>query len=171
MKEQSQLKSTPITLTPIHSTLEPTPEKASDCLQSPSSAHLLESPTEPKEHRTPTMSTTCFDSTTVIPNLSTCLDISYEERDYIPGVKFTQTSDDQECGWTPVKKRRVRSSARKVESESDSDVDVSCSRLVQYEEHDGISGLKIFRRGPPTWTPIKPTSPVASRTRSKTTNI
>ena len=51
------------------------------------------------------------------------------------------------------------------------DVDVSCSRLVQYEEHDGIPGLKIFRRGPPTWTPIKHTSPVASRTRSKTTNV
>ena len=56
----------------------------------------------------------------------------------------------------------ARSSARKVEkeiSESDVDVDVSCSRLVPYEEHDGIPGLTIFRRGPPTW---KPTSPVAS---------
>ena len=70
-----------------------------------------------------------------------------------------------------MKKRRARSSATKVEkeiSESDSDVDVSCSRLVQYEEHDGIPGLKIFRRGPPTW---KPTSPVASRTRSTTTSV
>ena len=58
-------------------------------------------------------------------------------------------------------------------SDSDgSEVDVSCSRLVRYEERDKTPGLTIFRRGPATWIPIKAAKvePIAARTRSKTLN-
>ena len=51
-------------------------------------------------------------------------------------------------------------------------VDVSCSRLVRYEERDKTPGLAIFRRGPATWVPIQAAKqePITARTRSKTLN-
>ena len=47
-------------------------------------------------------------------------------------------------------------------------VDVSCSRLVRYEERDKTPGLAIFRRGPATWVPIQAAKqePIAARTTS-----
>ena len=58
-----------------------------------------------------------------------------------------------------------------MSSESDGEVNVSCSRKVEYEKRDGIPGLNIYRKGPPIWTPIQATTvvePIAARTRSKT---
>ena len=72
--------------------------------------------------------------------------------------------------------QKEKEGQKKIESsESDSDgsvVDVSCSRLVRYEERDKTPGLTIFCRGPATWVPIKADKqePVAARTRSKTLN-
>ena len=71
-----------------------------------------------------------------------------------------------------VRKKR-RHASESSESDSDgSEVDVSCSRLVKYEECDGTPGLAVFRRGPATWILIKATKPeqIAARTRSKTSN-
>ena len=79
--------------------------------------------------------------------------------------------------WTPVirRKRKTLKLHRTSESESsgsDSEVDVSCSRKVEYEKCDGIPGLNVYRRGPAIWTPIQATTksvePIAARTRSKT---
>jgi hypothetical protein len=81
--------------------------------------------------------------------------------------------------WTPVVRRKRKPRERRHESsdhsDSDSDgseVDVSCSRLVRYEERDQTPGLTVFRRGPATWIPIKAAKiePIAARTRSKTLN-
>ena len=72
-------------------------------------------------------------------------------------------------GPSPVVKRKRKATRvnRSSESESSSsEVDVSCSRKVEYEKREGIPGLKIYRRGPATWTPIR-AEPAASRTRSK----
>ena len=84
-----------------------------------------------------------------------------------------KTRDGRE-EWTPVvrKKRKAR---RRESTENDSDgseVDVSCSRLVRYEERDDTPGLTVFRRGPATSIPIKAAKPepIAARTRSKTLN-
>ena len=44
-------------------------------------------------------------------------------------------------------------------------------RLVEFEKREGTPGLVIYRRGPPTWTPIGSAAkigPIASRIRSKT---
>ena len=62
-----------------------------------------------------------------------------------------------------TKKYRERESS----SASGSEVDVSCARVV--EKHKGTPGLKVSRRGPDTWIPIKAAKPepVAFRTRSK----
>jgi hypothetical protein len=74
-----------------------------------------------------------------------------------------------------VRKRRIRKGRTGGSSDSESDasgseVDVSCSRLVEFEKREGTPGLMIYRRGPPTWTPIRSAKmePIASRTRSKT---
>ena len=77
--------------------------------------------------------------------------------------------------WTPVIRKKRKARRRCESSESDSDgsiVDVSCSRLVRYEERDKTPGLAIFRRGPTIWVPIKAAKqePIAARTRSKTLN-
>ena len=58
-----------------------------------------------------------------------------------------------------------------VDSSSDtsgSELDVSCSRMVQYSLREGVPGVSIHRRNV-VWEPIVP-SPVATRTRSKTKN-
>ena len=147
------------------------------------------SPIEARHHQcsdsTPTASTlpspeSCMlpptsESAHKSPDLTKCLDIVYERRECVPGVSY-RTEDGE--GWTPViKKRRTRrrKSSRTSESgsdESDSEIDVSCSRLVKYEKREGSPGLVIYRRGPATWTLIrsaKKTGPIASSTRSKTT--
>ena len=50
---------------------------------------------------------------------------------------------------------------------SSSDLDVSCSRQIDYTIRDGVPGLTVYRRNPnPKWSPIAP-SPIASRTRTK----
>ena len=108
------------------------------------------------------------------PNLLKCLDVTYERREQGPGVSY-KTKDGKE-EWTPVvrKKRKARKRCESSESDSDgSKVDVSCSRLVRYEERDETPGLTVFRRGPATWIPIKAAKPkpIATRTRSKTLNI
>ena len=90
----------------------------------------------------------------------------------MPGVSYKSVDGKDE--WTPVirRKRKTVKFYRTSESESsgsDSEVDVSCSRKVEYEKRDGIPGLNIYRRGPAIWTPIQAaTEPIAARTRSKT---
>ena len=64
--------------------------------------------------------------------------------------------------WTPVVKRKRKATRVKRSSESESsssEVDVSCSRKVKYEKHEGIPGLKIYHSGPATWTCLLYTSP------------
>ena len=102
------------------------------------------------------------------PDLFKCQDILYESRNSIPGVSYTTPDGKDE--WTPVKRRRKmrrRSIERESSSASGSEVDVSCARVV--EKHKGTPGLKVSRRGPDTWIPIKAAKPepVAFRTRSK----
>ena len=79
------------------------------------------------------------------PDLSKCLNIEYENRDFVPGVSY-RTLDGE--GWTPVvKKKRIRLRWRtsgSSYSESDgsgNEVDVSCSRLVEFEKREGTPGL------------------------------
>ena len=59
-------------------------------------------------------------------------------KDGVPGMKFTVDGSD---GWTPVRKRRCRPKSKmRASSDSEgssSDVDVSCSRLVEYSVRDG----------------------------------
>ena len=99
-------------------------------------------------------------------DLTNCDSVAYEMKDGVPGMKFTVDGSD---GWTPVRKRRCRPKSKmRISSDSEgssSDVDVSCSRLVEYSVRDGVPGLTVFRRNA-TWTPVEP-SPVASRLRTK----
>ena len=88
-------------------------------------------------------------STTARSDLFKCQDILYESRNSIPGVSYTTPDGKDE--WTPVKRRR--SIERESSSASGSEVDVSCARVV--EKHKGTPGLKVSRRGPDTWIPIK----------------
>ena len=105
---------------------------------------------------------------TQVPNLSECEDVQYESRNYVPRVSYKTLEGEEQ--WTPVIKRKGRVKVRRSDeidpgsdsSDNGSDVDVSCSRLVEYEKREGVPGLKIYRRGPATWTPV------ALRTRSKT---
>ena len=101
----------------------------------------------------------------------------FEMHDHHPGVKYSLNGEEK---WTPVKKRRCKkrnqlnvtvtnSSFDDDSSSSSSELDVSCSRLVQYSEHDGTPGLSIHRRNI-VWTPIAP-NPIASRTRSRTKSL
>ena len=104
------------------------------------------------------------DSACTVPNLSDCEDVKYESRDYTPGVSYKTLEGTEQ--WTPVV-RRKRTKPKVSEEDSDSDssgseVDVSCSRLVEFHKKDGVPGLNIYRRGPTVWTPI------ALRTRSRT---
>ena len=67
---------------------------------------------------------------------------------------------DGEEGWTPVIRRkrktvRLRRISESEISTSGSEVDVSCSRKVEYEKRNEIPGLNIYRRGPFEWTPIQ----------------
>ena len=98
-------------------------------------------------------------------DLTTCENVVYEKRDEVPGVKYTLNGSET---WTPVvKRKRRRSSTSSTGADSSSsELDVSCSRKVQYQECNGAPGLSIHRRNV-KWTPVVP-SPVASRTRSRT---
>ena len=97
-------------------------------------------------------------------DLTTCENVVYEKRDEVPGVKYTLNGSET---WTPVvKRKRRRSSTSSTGDSSSSELDVSCSRKVQYQERNGAPGLSIHRRNV-KWTPVVP-SPVASRTRSRT---
>ena len=63
-----------------------------------------------------------------------------EYRDCVPGVSYKSADGRDE--WTPVTRRK--SAMKNLEgesSESDSEVDESCSRKVEYEKHDGVPGL------------------------------
>ena len=110
-------------------------------------------------------------SSSLVPNLSKCQDVRYECHDCVPGASYKSADGRDE--WTPVIRRKRRSAMKNLESESsesDSEVDVSCSRKVEYEKRDGIPGLSIYRRGPAKWTPIlarRCEEPIAARTRSK----
>ena len=140
---------------------------------SPNSLKCQTSPKTSTATLSPSESTTTSPScdSPQVPNLLTCLDVAYESREQVSGVSY-RTQDGKE-EWTPVVKRKRKIRMRGSQSDSDeSEVDVSCSRLVQYEEREGLPGLRTCRMGPATWTPIKPAKPepVASRTRSKTLN-
>ena len=68
-------------------------------------------------------------------------------------------SVDGEERWMPVIRRKRKSVMLHISSESEisrsgSEVDVSCSRKVEYEKCNEIPGLNIYRRGPVKWTPI-----------------
>ena len=93
-------------------------------------------------------------------DLTACENVVYEKRDEVPGVNYTLNGSET---WTPVVRKRRRSSASSTgASSSSSELDVSCSRKVQYQERNGAPGLSIHRRNV-KWTPVMP-SPVSSRT-------
>ena len=101
--------------------------------------------------------------------LSDFEEVKFEERNFVAGISCL--TKEGKFKWTPVK-RRIRKKDREtagsqdvsISSDSGSELDLSCSRLIEYENRDGVHGLAIHRRGPAQWTPIKP---IASRTRSK----
>ena len=104
-----------------------------------------------------------------VVDLSTCESVTYEMKDRIPSVKYTKNGDEE---WTPVvkrshRKRRFDHASDNSESSdtSGSELDVSCSRKVQYSVREGVPGVSIHRRNV-TWKLIMP-NPVANRTRSK----
>ena len=106
-------------------------------------------------------------------DLTTCESVLYEMRDRIPRVKYMKNGTE---GWTPVVKRSRRRKMPNNDSgtcnsssdTSESELDVSYSRMVQYSVRDGIPGVSIHRRNV-IWKPVMP-SPVSSRTRSRTNN-
>ena len=109
-------------------------------------------------------------------DLTTCESVSYEMRDRVPGVKYVKDGAE---AWTPVVKRSHRSKRKNYDLDpdtcnssqsdtSESELDVSCSRMVQYSVREGVPGVSIHRRNV-IWKPIVP-SPVAARTRSRTKN-
>ena len=102
-------------------------------------------------------------STSTVPNLSDCEDVKYDSCNYTPGVSY-KTSQRKEQ-WTPIVRRKRTKQRLRDDTDSDSsgsEVDVSCSRLVEFQKKDGVPGLNIYQRGPAVWTPI------AFRTRSRT---
>ena len=102
-------------------------------------------------------------STSTVPNLSDCEDVKYESRNYTPGVSYKTLEGLEQ--WTPVVRRKRTKQQVHKDTDPDSsgsEVDVSCSRLVEFQKQDGVPGLKIYRRGPAVWTPV------ALRTRSRT---
>ena len=122
-------------------------------------------------------------STSVV-DLTSCDSVAYEMRDGTSGVKYTKNGTE---AWTPVKKRRPRRKRKESQTPvftghnstdsdisvstsnlSNSELDVSCGRMVQYSVRNGIPGVSIHRRNV-DWKPITP-SPVASRTRSRNKN-
>ena len=101
-----------------------------------------------------------------VVDLSTCESVIYEVRDHIPGVKYTKNGNEE---WTPVvkrsrRKRRFYHASDNSESSdtSGSELDVSCSRKVQYSVREGVPGVSIHQRNV-IWKPIMP-SPIANRT-------
>lgn len=128
------------------------------------SLHVSEAEPTPISEAEPTsISEAELTSTSTVPNLSDCEDVKYESRNYTPGVSY-KTSQGKEQ-WTPVvrRKRTRQRVCDDTDSESSrSEVDVSCSRRVEFQKKDGVPGLNIYRRGPTVWTPI------AFRTRSRT---
>ena len=130
------------------------------------------SPTSLKSQLSPVSASSSCDSPQE-PNLLNCVDVTYENREQGPGVSYKTREGKEE--WTPVIRKKRKARRRCESSESDSDgsvVDVSCSRLVRYEEREKTPGLAIFRRGPATWVPIQAAKqePIAARTRSETLN-
>ena len=59
------------------------------------------------------------------PDLSKCLNIEYENRDFVPGVS-DRTLDEE--GWTPVVKKRIRLRGR-ISGSSDSKSDGNGSEV------------------------------------------
>ena len=85
----------------------------------------------------------------------------------MPGVKYTKSETED---WTWVIKRSQRRKKPQTVDSSDysgSELDVSCSRKVEYTVHDGVPGVIVYCRNIIIlWKAIKP-SPIATRTRSK----
>ena len=74
---------------------------------------------------------------------SNCEEVKYDSRNSVDGVSY-RTNDGKDQ-WTPVVKRR-KLLKRMTGNEGDvsnstnsgSELDLSCSRLVKYEKHDGV---------------------------------
>ena len=170
----------PLSLTESSSILPPSAELLPSDEHHDRASSSSPSSTEPPLSASPSPSKSTTAELSQGLDLSKCQDVRYESRDYIPGVSYK--SVDGEEGWTPVIRRkrktvRLRRSSESESSTSGSEVDVSCSRKVEYEKRNEIPGLNIYRRGPVEWTPIQaatctnPVEPIAARTRSKTYKI
>ena len=106
-------------------------------------------------------------------DLKTCQSVSYEKRDGVPGVQYFD--EDGQEGWTPVvKKKRKRKPGAGVkedsEESSDEELPIRAARQAKYKEKEGIPGLSV-RYGNTMhswkWTPIRTTTPIAYRTRTR----
>ncbi len=80
------------------------------------------------------------------------------------GVRYVK---DGEEGWTPVVRRRRKTSGRSENGDSSCDLDVDGGKLVECRCF-GIPGVYIHGRNPRVrqWVAVKP-SPISSRTRTK----
>ena len=95
-----------------------------------------------------------------VVDLTSCDSVAYEMRDGTSGVKYTKNGTE---AWTPVKKRRPRRKRKESQTPvltghnstdsdmsvstsnlSDSELDVSCSRMVQYSVRNGIPGCQYI---------------------------
>ena len=140
-----------------------------------SAAATPDEPSKPDPTKGISLSETAVD-------LTSCDQVRFELRNHVPGLSDTVDGNEN---WTPVKKKRkqhrkrLNSSNSCIDDNTDSsgsELDITCSRLVEYTPRDGVPGLTVYRRNS-LWTPIKPStsfsysaSPVASRTRSRTLN-
>ena len=103
-------------------------------------------------------------------DLVQCDSVIYQEREGIPGVQYI--TDNNEEGWTPVRKlRRGRTRNRddspdsvsgdKPESDTEDFVLPVTTKAVRFLAVNGTPGLHVTTRNTKSWTPI------AARTRTK----
>ena len=77
-----------------------------------------------------------------VPNLSDCEDVKYERRNCMPGVSYKTLAGKEQ--WTPVVKRKRIKQRVCEDTDSDSsgsEVDISCSRLVEYQKCTWLEDL------------------------------
>ena len=147
-------------------------------LQDPIKLRSCSSNCCPPTYRTSDLVNQSKSSTEEPVNLANCESVVYEMKDQVPGVRYTPP-DGGDDKWTPVvKKTRGKKHLKSSEGcspidytdltsdSSSSELDVYCSRLVEYSIREGVPGLAIHHRNT-AWSPIAP-SPVAARTRSRT---
>ena len=155
-------------------------------MEKSSPAQLQQSPVLTKDKPSPAQlqqpSVTNKKSSLVV-DLTKCVQVQYEVRDGVHGVSFCQT-ESSEASWIPVVAKRRKKvpvphyvrcmfpSDHPIHAVPDSDIDSgsdcdldevipSEAISVHYKEIDGTPGLSLWTLKTQSWTPV------AARTRSK----